>query len=242
MGYSNRIEDVLDEHKGKTAYVCALGPSLKDYLNQIYENSNDKIIITCNDFDKMTNLSPDYWVWANSYHTIKAINETINKFPNTTVVHSDSVDTTPIGWIKEEFIGNYIGYDQRHFDNSKCIHCPNSCANFIEGRKTIQEILQNYTNNEKRYGSGCTVAVHMVALAIILGCKKIYLFGCDLDYSLGYVDGLTASSDSFNPYMSYIKNDFKTIYESASNIGTKIYNMSYTSAISEIIPKSDNIN
>jgi hypothetical protein len=82
----------------------------------------------------------------------------------------------------------------------------------------------------------------MLALAVILGCNKIYIFGCDLDYSLGYVDNVTTNNDSFDPYMSYIKNDFKVIYESASNIGTKIYNMSYTSAISEIIPKSDNIN
>jgi len=234
MGYSNRIEDVLDEHKGKTAYVCALGPSLKDYLNQIYENSNDKIIITCSDFDKMTNLSPDYWVWANSHHTIKAINETINKFPNTTVVHSDSVDTTPIGWIKEEFIGNYIGYDQRHFDNSKCIHCPNSCANFIEGRKTIQEILMNVSKYDKRYGTGSTVAVHCLALAIILGCTEIYLFGVDLDYSLGYVDGITRNNDSFYQWIPSIMEDFKIINESAKNMGVKIFNMSTTSPLKDI--------
>lgn len=242
MSYTNRLEDIIDKHLGKTAYVCALGPSLKDYLDKIQSNKEDKIIITCNEFNRMTNLVPDYWVWANSQHTIETINQVINEFPSTTVVHADSVDTTPYDWIKNNFTGNYIGYDQRHFNNSRCPDCPNSCANFIEGRKTIQEILKDYTQFDKRYGPGETVSIHMLSLAVILGCKKIYMFGCDLDYSLGYVDNQTTNNDSFDPYIEYIKYDFKVIYESASKIGTEIYNMSYKSAISEIIPNSDNIN
>ena len=89
-----------------------------------------------------------------------------------------------------------------------------------------------YTKHKSRYNTGHTVALHCLALAILLGCSKIYIFGVDLDYSLGYVDKKTSNHESFSPWLPEILEDFETIKESSRNIGVEIYN---TSEISPLI-------
>ena len=163
------------------------------------------------------------------------MNKRFRNHPKSTIVHSDSVDTTPRKWIESNLSDlNYVGYDQRHFNNSKCKNCPNGCENFIDGRLTIQEQLQKFTNNDERYSTGDTVAVHMLALSILLGCKNIYISGVDLDYSKGYFNSNMTNSDSFNPYLSNILNDFRIINESAKKIGVQIINTNNDSIIKTI--------
>ena len=58
----------------------------------------------------------------------------------------------------------------------------NCCKNIINNRLTIQEELMKYTKSEIHYSSANTVAMHMLAFSILLGCKTIYLFGLDLNY------------------------------------------------------------
>jgi hypothetical protein len=229
------FEQVKNKHSGKVAFVCGLGISLSDTIDYIKKNREDIILISCNDIDILTDLQPDYWVWSNT-QPVNTLYERLKKLPNTKIVHADSVDPTPRGLIEEkikEF--NYIGYDQRHFNNSKCNNCPNGCTNFIEGRLTIQEELQNFTNYNKRYSSGDTVAVHMLALSILLGCKKIYITGVDLDYKKGYYNSSMINGDSFDPYLQNILNDFEIINNSTKNIGVEVINLSQTSYLSTIL-------
>jgi hypothetical protein len=223
------ITNLIDVHIGKTAYACAMGPSFKKYLNTVEENKNNNVVVTCSDFHTMTNLKPNYWVFANSMKDI------INSLPDTTLVYADSVDPTHRDWVLSNLKYPFVGYDQRHFNGKKCNECPNGCSNLIPNRKTIQEVLQDYTGYNKRYGTGETVALHVLALSIIMGCKDIYLFGVDLDYSLGYVDDKTQNYDSFNPYLSFILDDFDIIVNSAKKIGVNVYNMSETSPLKNII-------
>jgi hypothetical protein len=153
---------------------------------------------------------------------------------NTVIVHSDSVDTTPKKWIEDNVVNTYIGYDQRHFNNEKCGHCPNDCDNFIQNRRTIQELLMSYSKNSRRYNTGHTVALHCLAFALLLGCSEIYILGVDLDYGLGYVDEKTINNDSFVNWLPEIIEDFSTIKQSAENLNVKIYNMSTTSPLKEV--------
>jgi hypothetical protein len=146
----------------------------------------------------------------------------------------DSVDVTTLSWLRENVTNTYIGYDQRHFNDSDCVNCPNKCSNRIPGRKTIQELLMGYSKYNKRYGTGHTVAIHCLSLAILLGCTEIYLFGIDLNYSLGYVDNKTVNNDSFSYWLPEIIEDFKIINESAKNLGINIYNTSKVSPLKEI--------
>jgi hypothetical protein len=67
-----------------------------------------------------------------------------------------------------------------------------------------------------------------------LGCKKIYLTGVDLNYKKGYFNSKTINSDSFDPYLENILNDFKIILESAEKVGVQIINLSQDSPLSTI--------
>ena len=219
------LDDFIGKEKNKIAYVCGMGPSLKKYLSQV--ESSENVVIACSDVDLMTNIIPNYWVFANSIDVAATrMNDRWKKFKDTVIVHAYSVDPTSNSWIRENVITNYIGYDQRHFNDSDCPNCPGGCNNRIPGKKTIQEILMNLSNYEKKYGTGHTVAVHCLALAILLGCSEIYLFGIDLNYNLGYVDDKTVNNDSFSYWLPEILEDFKIMNESAKKLGIKIYNMS----------------
>lgn len=227
------LTEYIGKEKNKIAYVCAMGPSLKKFLDTIKESNN--ILISCSDVDTMTNLTPDYWVFANSMDgSATKMNERWKKLNETVIVHAYSVDTTPHEWIRQNVTNNYIGYDQRHFDDSNCPNCANGCRNRIPGQKTIQELIKILSSNEKRYGTGHTVAVHCLALAILLGCTEIYLFGIDLNYSLGYVDNKTVNNDSFSHWLPEILEDFRILKESAEKLNIKIYNTSEISPLKEI--------
>jgi hypothetical protein len=77
----------------------------------------------------------------------------------------------------------------------------------------------------------------MLALSILLGCKKIYITGVELDYSKGYFGSYRnpSSITEFNPYVKNILNDFRIINESAKKIGVEIINLSLDSKLSESI-------
>ena len=226
------LEEYINKEKNKTAFVCGMGPSLKESLSKIKKEFG--IIIACSDVDLMTELIPDYWVFANSGNSAVNMNVRWKKMKNTTIVHADSVDTTPREWVIENVTNNYVGYDQRHFDNKTCQSCPNGCSNFIKDRLTIQELLKKLSNHSKRYGTGHTVAVHCLALSILLGCNEIYISGVDLNYKLGYVDDKTSNGDSFDPWLPEILEDFQIINESAKLLNVKIYNLSDFSPLRNI--------
>jgi hypothetical protein len=219
--------------KNKKAFVCGMGPSLKKYLDDV--TNSDNVKIACSDVDLMTNIIPDYWVFANSIDgAATKMNERWKKMKDTVIVHAHSVDSTPNSWIRENVLNKYIGYDQRHFNNLDCNNCQNKCTNRVPNVKTIQELLMEISNSKRKYGTGHTVAVHCLALAILLGCKEIYLFGIDLNYNLGYVDDKTVNKDSFSYWLPEILEDFKILKESAENLNIKIYNMSEVSPLQEI--------
>ena len=75
----------------------------------------------------------------------------------------------------------------------------------------------------------------MLALSILLGCKKIYITGVDLDYNKGYYNTNVTNHDSFDPYLNNILNDFRIICDSSKKIGVKIYNTSDGSPLKNII-------
>lgn len=235
MSEYKSLESIIDTKKGLTAYACAMGPSLKQYIQVVEANINNNVIVTCSDFHTMTKIKSDYWVFANSMNTVPRMKDVINQLPETKLVYADSVDPTPRENVIQILEKDFIGYDQRHFNNQKCNECPNGCLNQIDGRRTIQELLMDYTGYEQMYGPGDTVALHVLALSVLLGCKKIYLFGVDLDYSLGYVDDRTINHDSFNPYLNNIVKDFDIINKSAKKIGVEIYNMSEVSPLKSVL-------
>ena len=64
------LTDLINLEENKTAIVCGLGPSLSESIEYITKNREDIVLISCNDIDLVTSLSPDYWVFANSVQTV----------------------------------------------------------------------------------------------------------------------------------------------------------------------------
>ena len=165
---------------------------------------------------------------------------------------ADGPDKTPYSIAMNMLKVHHIPYDHCHFGNQRCGNCCVPVTDFINkqvyfvkiecrvlpGRLTIQEELQNYTKYSTHYGTGSTVALHATTLAILLGCKEVRIYGVDLSYSGGYIDGRGAPHGgmaSFDNEMTDIVNDFKIINDSAKNIGVKILNYSKASPIKSVI-------
>ena len=232
----------IDKHKGKIAIVFAHGPSAKGHVPELVKMSNDKdnyCFISMGEIDKMqfnlgVKFGLDYWIMSNHEMNIYNSYTRFNSIPGSTLVWADSVDTTPYSILIRNVNVPVIAYDQRHFNNSPCPNCPHGCR-VIPGRKTIQELLQNYTNYHEHYATGSTVALHATSLGVILGCREVHIYGVDLSYNVGYVDGKSVSGASFDNELNDIIKDFDIINKSAHNVGVKLVNFSKDSPISQVI-------
>lgn len=231
------FKDIINRESGKNAVVLGLGPSLKAHIEKVKQLGNDFVIIVCNDIDTYTDINRfDYWVWANSQYTIKHTHERLNS-KNAFVVYADSVDLTPREKVDQLLTATYTSFDQRHFDGRKCAYglC---CDHIIPGRLTIQEEYKNYTNYHTYSTSSDTVAIHMLYLAVLLGCKNIYVTGLDLNYAKGYVNGGKVHQvyiDEFNLVQGRTLDTIKTINDSAKNINVNIYCLDQGLPISNIL-------
>jgi hypothetical protein len=103
-----------------------------------------------------------------------------------------------------------------------------NCCEHIKERLTIQELLKTYSGYDKHYSTADTNILHALALAVLLGTKVINIYGVDLDYSKGYINGyLTNESgathgDSFDYWNERLQSDFYIIKESAIKVGATI--------------------
>ena len=229
------FKDIINKHKGKKCIVVGHGPSLNPYLDKLkdYKN-NGYIIIGCNNWNEFyINTPPHYWLNANNADDTKTFLNVINTH-KPIWIYADSVDLADKKWIEENINVDYLPYDQRHFEGKRCSSCDSyGCDKYLNpNRLTIQEELKKYTNFKKRYNSGHTVAVHMLAFSILLGCSEIYVIGLDFDYHIGYAKNTTNRAIPENAYWHFdldrygseILEDVKTIYKSAQKVGVKMYN------------------
>ena len=81
-------------------------------------------------------------------------------------------------------------FDQRHFLDKGCETESNCCRIFqwLNAKVTLQEfIAKRVPAIRKTYGAGHTVAVHALAIGILMQPEKIFIFGVDLpEYSKDY--------------------------------------------------------
>lgn len=101
------------------------------------------------------------------------------------------------------------------------------CSQKINNRITVQEYLQKISNTESHYSTGDTVSLHAIAFAIILGLNPIYVCGLDLNYKLGYSNGVPAPylDDEWNKFKKNTLNDLLILNESAKSRDIKIINL-----------------
>jgi hypothetical protein len=115
----------------------------------------------------------------------------------------------------------------------------NCCNHIVDNRLTIQELLQKVSGYHTHYNTGDTVILHALAFSVIMGCNPINIYGVDLDYTLGYVDGVSGNGDSFDFWMPRIENDLSVINESAKLLGIKIINYSGSKACKNIFENNN---
>lgn len=251
------FQDVEDTEKSKIGLLMAHGPSFRKDVQRLFDLSKQKekfCTFTTGEAKILENsgfmFDLDYWAIANTDFTVSRNYQDINKYPNVKFLYADSVDKSPN---PENLLKvNFLPFDQRHFNEQNCkknwkprdasfdpsgyyFCCAKNDEKFYVGKKTIQEYVQEKCSAQNHYSTASTSALHMLATAIIAGCKEIYLFGVDLDYSAGYVDGKSINNGTFAPHIKEIVDDFRILNESANNIGIKIYNMSKDSPISTVI-------
>lgn len=225
------FDDIRNKESGKVGIVCGTGGSLKEYhkeFEMLSKSDKDKYcFISCNEWNQKTNIDVDYWVIANSVFTVWKEFRLFNSKPNTTLVYASSADLTDKNFVEKNLSINYLPYDERHFNSMPC--GVGTCCSLIEpGTKTIQEYLQFITEYEKMYSSCGTVGIHMIALAVILGCNPIYVSGIDMNYATGYVDD-SSLKDVFGNVSDFSEEfgrQAQIISDSSKKIGVEIINLS----------------
>jgi hypothetical protein len=227
--------DILNKHSGKTAIVIANGPSTKTFLNDIKVLAKQKdkyCVFVCGTADEIfanigidmfKEIQPDFWIVANSIQRVDNYYEKFNRLSECGGILAFAIGVDPTMNLEKLLKIKY--------------HCYNRASPTVSEEEVplIQTYVQKYTNFHKMYSGGHTVAVHMVAFAILSGCKTIKICGVDLDYKLGYFDNYTKNGDSFAHWKDEILMDFKTLSDSAKNIGVEVINLPINSPLSSVL-------
>lgn len=177
-----------NKDKEKKCLILGGAPSIQDID---YKNF-DGIIISMGDVPiRLKNqCNVDYWINANGAFPIPDVDyEMINKVKHTTLLFAHSVvRKQDYSVIRNKIKTNWFEYDQRHFGARPCNQQIDSrfylkekleCCDYI-GDITIQEFLQKKYNSTEHYSTASTVAIHALSLAVILGCKTIYIGGVEI--------------------------------------------------------------
>jgi hypothetical protein len=177
-----------NKDKGKKCLILGAAPS----INNIDYKNFDGIIISMGDLPVrlQDECNIDYWINANPEFPIPDVDyEKINKVKNTTLLFAHSVvRKLDYSVIRNKLKINWFEYDQRHFGGRPCNNQidyrfdwmeKQECCNYI-GDTTIQEFLQEKYNTIDHYSTASTVSIHALSLAIILGCKTIYIGGVEI--------------------------------------------------------------
>jgi hypothetical protein len=158
----------------------------------------------------MTGIVPDFWLVSNPQPEmqIEAMAEQINSFDGVFLYSELNNISQSTGVISDE---------TRHVELST----------ETDG---LRVLVAAYCNeSEPAYKGVDSVIIHLIALAIICGCKEVLIAGVDLDYSMGYVDGSKTFGkgvilgQSIMPHARQrIVNDISTLKKYAKNIGVNV--------------------
>ena len=187
----NDFRHLLNKEHGKKCLILGGAPS----INDIDIKNFDGVLISMGDIPIRIKekRKVNYWTVANSIFPLPDKHyKILNEFIDTTLVFASSVSNSIVSTdykkIKKNLKIPWFEYDQRHFNGLDCnkqidhrfdFDKPLNCCQHKKDI-TIQEYLQNIYKRDSHYSSASTVAIHSLALAIILGCKEIYIAGVDL--------------------------------------------------------------
>lgn len=183
----NNVNLLIDAHIGESALILGSAPTLG-----LVDGHSVQVGLFVGDSMLRTRMRPPtrYYVRANSVYPNLTRNTNVsdlNKLDATWVIAETVMESpTPVRQLlqdvppadKESFV-----FDQRHFGGSSCSVLAECCRVLDMGpgtNLTIQELLASYSESNNLYSSGSTVALHALALAVIMGCKEIHIAGVEI--------------------------------------------------------------
>jgi len=225
------LDEIKDKESGKVAIVLGLGPSLNQVLPVVEkmskENRDGASFYTCNLFNSMANVMTDYWVVCNS-QKVMSLRSAFNRYnsqPNAKFVFTPRINGFSVKEANELLKVDYVAI---HDQPSNPI--------------SLSDYLKVYTNSEKGYPPVDSVIIHQIALAIVTGCKEIYISGVDLDYSKGYAKR-NVHKDGEKLGKRYMDagarartiSHIQFLRACAKNVGCEIYSLNETGPLSQIL-------
>jgi hypothetical protein len=132
----------------------------------------------------------DFWVTANTIYPlpwVKKHRKHIMRSSSHLLMSTMAVNNNDVSWysVNESLdnLSKLTVFDSKHFNNTACSPESNCCKLYktFVNDLSIQEMLSLKIGKQgNAYSTGSTVALHGLALAILLNCNPIYIMGVDL--------------------------------------------------------------
>jgi hypothetical protein len=239
----------FDREKDKPCLVAGTAPTIVNFPYDKFQG----VYLTCNDGPIRLKqfFKPDYWVTTTAIFPIPEKHlDIINSFSQTVYVFADSVTYSlphlaiDLDFLKNNLTVDWFAYDQRHFGHQPCKPKANCCKliDLYPERETVQEVVQKRYHVDHHYSSGATVAIQILAFAMLLGCNPIYLQGIEIPtYKHEYIHyGDEPNNSAKDEKSVFFKNipqileDFRYLVTVACENEIEIYNLSRTSTLNQI--------
>lgn len=162
------------------------------HLNLVGKNSIKGIRIGVGDTPRRAPIfGPyDFWVVANTIYPlpwVKKHRRHIMRSGSHLLISTMVVNNNDISWnsVNKSLVNlsKLTVFDSKHFNNTACSPENNCCKLYktFVNDLSIQEMLSLKIGKQgNAYSTGSTVALHGLALAILLNCNPIYIMGVDL--------------------------------------------------------------
>jgi hypothetical protein len=144
------FKNIINKHKNTPAIITVHGPTLKHHKEKLLQRQVDDnwIRFSVNNWYKVFDIPPDYWVLSTTFYTIEKMMGVINK-NNTTVLYSDDGDFTPKDYIERNIKSDWLVYDQRHWEGKTCLEILKSFKNHVDENKNFN--FYRYGNNRSMW-------------------------------------------------------------------------------------------
>jgi len=144
------FKDIINRHKNTPAIITVHGPTLKNHKEELIQRqiNDDWIRFSVNNWYKVFDTPPNYWVLSTTFYTIKKMMEVINK-SKTTVLYSDDGDFTPKDYIKQNIESDWLVYDQRHWEGKTCLEILKSFKEYVDTNKNFD--FHKFGNNSSMW-------------------------------------------------------------------------------------------
>ena len=143
------IKDILDRHKDTPCAITAHGPSLNLNKQRIIELQQSKQLLrlSVNNWWDYFTSAPDYWILSSSEHAFPMrILFDIIKNAGCPIFYSDDGDWTSKETIDQQVDGEWLVYDQRHWEGKTCIEILKQFKSHYEQNKNFE--FKRFGNNE----------------------------------------------------------------------------------------------